>query len=609
MGIFSAVGNVLSKDVNNASNQGAGFWNNVRKTGQEQYDRLSNDKLKTKSGKIAKNLLSGKGSNNQPPKNPTLGLVTEDTVTPKEAAFDNFYGPNSIKSEAYEVDATQAGSAEGKVTPVKGKGKKAQPKKVKIEGEEGYWSMFNAWSLIKWRGTPFHSSSPALEYYNQPSLNPGEDLNAQLHRNPTATKIIEYTREKGGKAYQYEYADFALCKYYGKISNDYMLTLRRFPMPVEDDILHVKSLDAKGQPFEKVTPDMARAITWMSETATGNKLEDILKFKVSTKWNEVEAGIQEISGSGGGRGGALGAKIGGSSLLSSVYGAANGMDATQTANAKSGFDATKGTYPNHVFGPINVIKKVAVRDRGLDFSNDIELTFHYNLRQLKGVNPRVAFLDLMANLLVLTYNNGNFWGGAVRYTGGGGGKFNKPFGDISKIKSGDYGGFLSGLMSSALKGIGNIASDIQKNGLMGSKLGNNIIGGSLMKMFNTPQGGEAVNAFLTGDPTGQYHLTVGNPLNPIAVIGNLYCESADFQFGGELSYDGFPTELTVKISLKHARPRDKGDIEMMFNGGRGRLYLTPEGGVDTNENVNVSAYGNKDMKSQANDILKKMANG
>ena len=47
---------------------------------------------------------------------------------------------------------------------------------------------------------------------------------------------------------------------------------------------------------------------------------------------------------------------------------------------------------------------------------------------------------------------------------------------------------------------------------------NNLIGGPLMKMFNTPGGGQAAQSLLTGDPTGQWHLTVGNPLNPIMVI-------------------------------------------------------------------------------------------
>jgi hypothetical protein len=34
---------------------------------------------------------------------------------------------------------------------------------------------------------------------------------------------------------------------------------------------------------------------------------------------------------------------------------------------------------------------------------------------------------------------------------------------------------------------------------------------------------EGMRALLTGEPVGNWHLTVGNPLNPMMVIGNLIC--------------------------------------------------------------------------------------
>lgn len=462
------------------------------------------------------------------------------------------------------------------------------------------FSLFNHWSLMNYKGGPLDNLDK--EAYNAPLFAGADRIE---YRNPTATKIIQTLNEKDHPGYKYSFSDFALAKYYGKISNNFMVTLRRFPMPVEDDIINPKVLGPDGKSIvDNAMPDLARAVTWMSE-ATGNKLNDLLKFDVSTTWKEVESAIQERSG--GGEGGALGSAIGGNFFASAAIGAANGMDAQGVANAKSGYDATKGTYPNHIFGPINVIKKVSIRDAGLNFTGDMELTFHYSLRQLEGVSPKIAFLDMLSNMLVLTYNNGNFWGGSSRYVGGSG-KMSRPFGDFSKLKSGNFGEFLGSIVGDIAGAAGAMLNDVKDNGLTGSKLGKNLIGGGLMKLFGTPQGSEALNAFLTGDPTGQYHVTIGNPLNPIAVIGNLYCDKADFQFGGELSYEGFPTELTVKVSLKPARPRDKADIERMFNGGKQRMYLTPENGVNTNNSTNTSAYGNADSPEQA-DIYRKMTGG
>jgi hypothetical protein len=80
----------------------------------------------------------------------------------------------------------------------------------------------------------------------------------------------------------------------------------------------------------------------------------------------------------------------------------------------------------------------------------------------------------------------------------------------------------------------------------------------------------------TGEPVGEWHLTVGNPMNPFMMIGNLICTLAEINFNDTLGPDDFPTQLKAKITLKHARHRDKGDIESMFNLGQGRFYVNVE---------------------------------
>lgn len=566
------------KDQNNLSNQFDSFLETSGLNDTDAALNTATGEVVTDPKKVAKVKAELPAGETQSP-----GINDGSIVTPESLTGDAVYKAQA-NSESYETEKP------GKANET-----------VKIPGKTNVnFSAFNQWSLYNYVGGPFESIS--ADQYNAP-LYTGEGND--ILRNPTASKIIETLKDKDLPAYQYNFSDFALAKYYGKIPNNYMITLRRFPTPVEDNIVSPNIIGPNGEKITKGMPDISRAVTWMDES-TGNKLEDILKFDVGMAWKNVTSQVQEISSSGG-QGGLVGSKIGSSGLLSSIYGAAKGMDASQTYAAKNGYDATKGTYPNHVFGPINIIKDVMIRDSGLSFNQGFTLKFQYSLRQLQGVSPKIAFLDMMSNLLVLTYNNANFWGGSVRYTGGSR-AFNKPFGDFNKLKSGDFGGFFGSIMKGGIEGLGNIIGDIKDKGFMGSKLGNNLIGGGLMKLFGTPQGSEAVNAFLTGDATGQWHVTVGNPLLPIATIGNLVCEGADFKFGGEMSYEGFPTELTVEIKLKPGRPRDKSDIEQMFNGGKERMYLTPSGGVNTNLNSNNSAYGNADSAHQA-DIYRKMTNG
>lgn len=452
-------------------------------------------------------------------------------------------------------------------------------------------SKFNKWSLFKTEnitgksgmGTSSNREEMTKSLYGAPG---------SPALNPTARVIVEQAKNNATSlGFDYDLTDFIQCEHYGAIGNNYMLTLRRFPYPVADDIISPKTFGNDGKAVDAHQPDLARAITWLSP-ALGNDLKEILKFKVGFKWKDVESKIQEITASKGNRG-ALGAAIDGSPLLSAINAGLSGKSAAEAAAIRdkgAGWDPTKETYPNKVFGPYNVIKNVLARDQGLIFEQEFTLTFHYDIRGYGNTSPKAAFMDTMANVLALTYNNAPFWGGATRYLGNG--SIGKPFGDFNKLKNGDYGGFLTGLKDQFMGAMSGGWEDLQK-GLGNSKILDNIVGGGLMKLFNGPQGATVAAAFVSGDPTGNWHLTVGNPLAPMMVIGNLALQDAQFEFEGPLGYEDFPRKLKVTITLKPGRPRDKGEIESMFNAGRGRMYIQPENGPQAPGETIGDSYGNK----------------
>ncbi len=234
-------------------------------------------------------------------------------------------------------------------------------------------------------------------------------------------------------------------------------------------------------------------------------------------------------------------------------------------------------------------------------------------------------MDQLANILALTYNNAPFWGGSVRYVSDG--AVAKPLGNLSKLREGDYLGFAGSIvddMGKMFKGAGagfGGAAGALMNGDIGGALGalkdnkflNNLIGGAAMDMFNTPQGGQAVASLLTGDPTGQWHVTIGNPLNPIMVVGNLCMQDCSITFDGGMGIQDFPERMTAEITLKPGRPRDKAEIESMFNSGRGRFYVQPDDVADINKTVDVNEYGNKDRGGAGKDTFvnnfRKLSNG
>jgi len=518
--------------------------------------------------------------------------------------------PTNVKPSTGSIYYTkEIGSVEYAKRDKKGK----DTKEMITDGPKPY-AVFNKYSLINYRGSFFtpggmaKSKGVPFKEYNL--------IDPLTLDNPSVSKIIDYTKSKAGVTgygYMYNYADFALARYNGKIPNNYLLTLRRFPYPVQDDIISPMDMDKDGKPREVDQPDIARAVTWMSEV-TGNSLSSIMGWSHGYNWKDETASMETKQSNNKNRRGAFGQFLDTSAIGTAAANAASGVDgytAQKRANGGSGYDYYATTYPNHVFGPVNVIKNVSFREQGLTFNQEFKLKFEYELRSFGGANPKIMMLDQLANIMVLTSSQAPFWGGAVRYVGNG--SAGKPLGDINLIKQGKYGSFLKSVAS----GLGDMFSNVGKDiaGLAqgkDSKFLNNILGGTLMKLFNSPQGGQAAASLLTGDPTGQWHLTVGNPLNPMMMIGNLTCRETNVTFEGGLGVQDFPERMVVEITLKPGRGRDKLDIESMFNMGRGRFYLQPKDGVDVNDVYDETAYGGKDNRGKMkvlNSEFRKIANG
>ena len=84
---------------------------------------------------------------------------------------------------------------------------------------------------------------------------------------------------------------------------------------------------------------------------------------------------------------------------------------------------------------------------------------------------------------------------------------------------------------------------------------------------------------------------------------------ADFELEGPLGFEDFPTQLKVTVKLKPARPRDKADIESMFNAGKGRLYVADNSGVNVDAQMDVNAYGHPELSRPQKEKMIKQANG
>jgi len=386
------------------------------------------------------------------------------------------------------------------------------------------------------------------------------------------------------------------CKDYGKIPNNRLITLRRFPFPV-DDSLRLGQTDRTRNALP-----VAQAVTWFGSD-TGNSLSSIGIFKWDMTFGEVAVSEQIITGNEvtltdllGILEGVGGKPVVGGDVIANVlktaYAAINGSDEGMQQYSgydakiqnyqKSLYDSTSGPYWNRIYGPVNVIHKSMRRTRGMQNQNwntSFSINFRYSFRSFNGMSPKIVALDLISNFINLTYNDAQFLGQLARYFPKTGLKMSpsttEAFGKILTSWGSSYTGnnadaFSKILtnMNSALEAAGSsIANDPIKTigrGLQTGLMAPDKLGKAIPDLIS-------IKSALSDRPVGEWHIVVGNPLNPIFVMGDLLCTNVDMVWDEELGPDDFPTGVKFTVTLKQGKPRDKTSIERMLNLGETKL--------------------------------------
>jgi len=465
-------------------------------------------------------------------------------------------------------------------------------------------SIANRYALFNYQGFYGNLETAQQDKYIDTADNPL--MGGKNATNVSLPKIINYFDTNYPKI-GYKPSDFLYSKYYKKIPVNHLITLRRFPTAVGDNIYKYEVKDKEGTVADGTQVAGVTAITYLGETA-GNQLEDLLQMSFGLNYKELTADMESVdtgSGGGGYTQQPFYNKISG--IGRAVADSAKGVTAGAKFRAQNGAGSSTAdrlgtTYANFVLGPVNVVNQTNIRDRGLKFSNDMKIRFEYELKSLSYVNPKIAMIDIISNMLTMTTNNAQFFGGGHRYYGSSG-YVASQFGDISMLRDGNFSGYMGSVVNdveTGMKGLfgdanGNFDANSIVDGLktVGKTLLGNMLGSFLGSQVGGATGTTATKAFISGEPTGDWHLTVGNPLNPIVMMGNMICDNATMSLGAGLGYDDFPMEAKFEIDLKHGKPRDKGDIENMFNAGQGRIYASAQN-VDDVLNLagkEVAVYG------------------
>ena len=423
---------------------------------------------------------------------------------------------------------------------------------------------------------------------------------------------------------RYKYADFMYCKDLGKVSNNYLITLRRFAHPVPDHIFELTNPNyissMEGLSFAQAG-DIGRLVTWFG--TDDNKLEDIIKFSYRSTWKELGSEIEQKESTADDKSTGLVGMLANTfdngeyskSVKEGVAGEHNLW--TYLGGKMSSIKITQGIGKNNellrnydrnrVYEPKNTIQKTHIYEGKIEFTHEFTLNFSYKLRAYDNINPKSAFLDLIGNILEVTARRGRFWGGARKLIGP---QTNMAmFNKVDKIidnsfdKLGGLWNVLSGKSKLSDTIMGTISWAQEKTGEMKESIEGvakdlkDDFKGTVEKIFDKAGGADMLKGFvqnalgrptkiawqslLDGSDVGLWHVTIGNPKNPIMVMGNLIVTDSNIQQFGPLGLDDFPTDLKVSITLKHARPRDLTDISRMYTKGAASLYLPlANGGLD-----------------------------
>lgn len=448
----------------------------------------------------------------------------------------------------------------------------------------------------------------------------------------------EKNTDKGLGLATYRYIDFMYCKDLGKIPNNRLITLRKFPGPIGDNIFreaHWKNRN-NGGILNTSAPDIGRLITWFDNE--DNKLEDICRYNYKATWKPFRAEIQQMPSQQQDTGFVnqlanflspsnnllVGSGFSGNNSL--IFGAAKFLHIPLIGGSRAQgpyYDShLMSNYDQHrIYEPKDRIWDTHKYEGRLEFNQEISLTFRYVLRSYANINPKTAMLDLLGNIQAVTYRRGSFWGGEQKVYGPHGNSsvykkanafidntFEKLGGIWHAIANGDIdlstiAGFLSSAMEMA-EGYFQKALETAKQAVDGGidmtkqmfidkakDVGEKVKGGmnkleewnkkyhwtdALKGMIKNQLGRPpmyAFNSLLSGEPVGPWHLTIGNPRNPIMVMGNLILEQSEITHSGPLGLDDFPSELIVKVTLKHAIPRDSVGIQRMYTKGKSAIHL------------------------------------
>lgn len=373
--------------------------------------------------------------------------------------------------------------------------------------------------------------------------------------------------------------DFAYLKDLGVYPNNRLMIARRFTEPMKDNIM-----DKTGN------KPLSVMISWKPEN------EDFLDFSFGEVWENAKADFTDVLNSLGGNFGIKGLG-GGTGKGANILPLPGFTEVIQRELLqKLGILSTpendsfaESPLPS---GNPNIIKMAKRRktvgygeaDSGLKCDISIKMTVEYEQKFISGIDPTIAWMDIINNILIFGTSNSDNYGLSPGFknrinTWTSKGGVNALITDIITVlkevfnrASTQINSLITSLTSSSKK---NEKTDKEKTdedndiSITSTIQGlTNVIISSIertIEKYKVELLG--ITHALSGLPSTPWHITIGNPLRPIFCSGDMFTDNVQIKMGPTLAFNDLPSNIRVDFTLKNARPLGMQEILAKFNTG------------------------------------------
>jgi len=361
----------------------------------------------------------------------------------------------------------------------------------------------------------------------------------------------EIINKLDGKSKKLKYSDFAYLSDLGVYPINRLVILRRF----NENVSVVNDLDDINE------EPISVLISWISpedEKMFNLSFHEEWTNQTNFFWDEFAKMVKGVTGIN-------------ASKLTSLPGWSQGFLYNFLKSA--GFVDPNNDKNDYLpVGDPNVLRQSKTRSlEGQGLKSDISLNFksQYEQKYIKGIDPGEAMLKIISNIFAMGTSE-------MRYI------FDSNSSVLNNLKDTVYHnntisgwtgtilnlmenfvGTLMGMMSERDDGITLIKN--KNNNEKGSFINEKLIKPLNMAIQRYRWNLKSSLALTTGDPTTPWHLTVGNPLNPLLSIGNIHLTNGSIDFGNEMNFNNLPDKIRVSFNVGFGRPLGRMELMDIFN--------------------------------------------